>query len=203
MSMPGNSDELGFAGVNKWFCVCPSQNDNITLLEIDGTVRIDTAAHDQGVAQQTDEDGRFEIGSIHHGDVAGRVVEVLESGRKGGEERRQIVVVQQSLVAGCIGELHLGETSTEGVGREVMECMAVYLGQTSAQVAAHQILEALELSLDDDEGEVGLGIHVARHLLDTLDLALDIIIDALKQAIRGPAMPVDALVSKVYEAIDG
>ena len=61
------------------------------------------------------------------------------------------------------------------------------LGNPRAQIASHQILVSLQLSLNYDQGKVCLGIHVARHLLDFLDLGLDPLVDALEQAVRRPS----------------
>lgn len=62
-----------------------------------------------------------------------------------------------------------------------------YLGNPRAQVASHEIFESFELCLYDDEGKIGLWVHVARHLLDPLDLLLDAVVDALEETIGGPA----------------
>lgn len=56
-----------------------------------------------------------------------------------------------------------------------------------SEVASDQELVPLELGLDDDEGEVGLGVHVARHVLDLFDLGLYPPVDALEESSRRPA----------------
>ena len=73
---------------------------------------------------------------------------------------------------------------------EIVRVRASCLGDARAEIAAHEVLEALELGLDDDEGEVRLGVHVARHVLDLVDLALDAVVDALKEAMGRPAVVV-------------
>ena len=64
---------------------------------------------------------------------------------------------------------------------------AAYLGNPGSQVASDEKLVALKLSLDDDEGKVGLRIHVASQVLDFFNLSLESLIDALEEAIFGPA----------------
>lgn len=61
-----------------------------------------------------------------------------------------------------------------------------HLCYSCAQVTADDVLVALQFGLDDNQGEVGLGVHVAGHVLDLLDLGLDTLVDALEDAIRGP-----------------
>jgi hypothetical protein len=41
--------------------------------------------------------------------------------------------------------------------------------------------------LQDDEGKVGLGIHVAGHVLNFFDLSLDAVVDPFEEAIGWPA----------------
>jgi hypothetical protein len=52
--------------------------------------------------------------------------------------------------------------------------------------------------LYDDQGKVGLGIHVARHLLDLFDLALDSIIDALEKPVGRPPVNAPATTWSVF-----
>lgn len=61
------------------------------------------------------------------------------------------------------------------------------LSYAGAQVAPDEELEALELCLDDDEGEVGLWVHVSGHVLDLFDLALYAVVDALEEAVARPS----------------
>lgn len=70
--------------------------------------------------------------------------------------------------------------------REEGRVQQAYLGNPSPQIASDEELVALQLSLDDDEGEIGLGVHVASQILDLLNLSLDPVIDALKEAILRP-----------------
>jgi hypothetical protein len=51
-----------------------------------------------------------------------------------------------------------------------MQRVGIDFLQAGAQEAADEELEALELRLDDDELEVGGGVHVARLVLDELNL---------------------------------
>jgi len=61
------------------------------------------------------------------------------------------------------------------------------LGYARAQVTSDEIFVPLQLRLDHDEGEVGLGIHVPRHLFDLFDLLLYALRDALEDAVGRPA----------------
>lgn len=45
-------------------------------------------------------------------------------------------------------------------------------GNSGSQVGTDEEFPALNLGLDDDEAEVRLGVHVAGHLFDELDLLL-------------------------------
>ena len=47
-----------------------------------------------------------------------------------------------------------------------------YLGETGTEEAADEILVSLDLVLDNNGEEVGLGVHVACHVLDLLYLQL-------------------------------
>jgi hypothetical protein len=65
-----------------------------------------------------------------------------------------------------------------------------YLCYPCSKKATYNVLVPLELRLHYNEGKVGLGVHVAGHFLDLLDLRLYPIVDALKQAIfRPPEKP--------------
>ena len=68
-----------------------------------------------------------------------------------------------------------------------MKGVFVDFGDAGAEEAADEEFEALKLSLDDDEGEVGFGVHVASHGLDSLYLGLDSIVDPLKESILWPS----------------
>lgn len=61
-----------------------------------------------------------------------------------------------------------------------------YLCNPCPQKRPNQILEPFQLGLDDNQGEIGLGIHVARHLLHSFYLLLDLVVDALEQPVGGP-----------------
>lgn len=98
------------------------------------------------------------------------------------------MIVQQRLVAGRVGELHVGQPCAQGVGRQVVQGMAVDLCEAGAQVAAHEVFVAFELGLDDNEGKIGLGVHVARELFDFFDLLLDGRVDALEEPVGWPAV---------------
>lgn len=63
-----------------------------------------------------------------------------------------------------------------------------YLSYTSSQVTPHQVLIPLKLGLYNDQSKVGLGIHIARHFLDFLDLLLDALVYALEQAVDRPTI---------------
>ena len=183
------SDQLSTPSIHQRLRVGPAQNQNVALPHPGIVVGIHAAGgHQHAVAEHPDEHGRLEVRGLDHGDAGGGVVEVLQVRRERRQERRQVVVVQQGLVAGRVGELHLGQARAQGVGREVVQRVAVDLGDARAQVAAHQVAVALELGLDHDQGEVGLGVRVARHLLDLFDLVLDVVVDALEEAIGGPAV---------------
>ena len=55
------------------------------------------------------------------------------------------------------------------------ECMRIamlYLGYPRTQERSHEELVPLQLRLQDDEGEVGLWVHWARHVLDVRYLLL-------------------------------
>ena len=97
------------------------------------------------------------------------------------------MVVKQRLVAGGIGELHLGQARSQAVGRQIVQGVPVDLGDSSTKIAPDEILVAFELCLDHNEGKVGSRIHVARHLLHLFDLGLDVPIDALEQPVCRPA----------------
>lgn len=62
-----------------------------------------------------------------------------------------------------------------------------YLGNSSSKIAAYEEFVSFELGLYDYQGEIGLGVHVARHVFDLFDLRLDSVIYALKQPVRWPA----------------
>jgi hypothetical protein len=118
--------------------------------------------------------------------------------------------VQQRLVSRGIGDFRRRELRAEIRVGEVMQRILVDLQGQSVRVplpkrtawshahlcdpgseeAAHEVLPPLELGLDDDEAKVGLGVHIARHLLDLFNLQPDAIVDALNEAILRP--PVSA-----------
>ena len=76
---------------------------------------------------------------------------------------------------------------SRGHGYTTMIVDGACLGDASAEVASNKILIALQFRLDDDEGKVGLGFHVSRHLFDLLDLLFYPVGDALEQAVRRPS----------------
>ena len=94
------------------------------------------------------------------------------------------MVVEQGLVPRRVGQLGRREASSQGRGGQVMKGVPVDLGNPGSQVAPHDELVALKLGLDDNQGKIGLGVHVARHLLDLLNLLLDTLIYALEEALR-------------------
>lgn len=61
-----------------------------------------------------------------------------------------------------------------------------HLCYPGTQVATHKVLVALQFGLNNDQGEIGLRVHVAGHLLNLLDLCLDALVNALKEAIGWP-----------------
>ena len=65
--------------------------------------------------------------------------------------------------------------------------MLVNLGYSGSEVGADEEFPALDFGLDDDEAEVGLGVHVAGHLFDFGDLVLDEGGDAVYEAVFGPS----------------
>jgi hypothetical protein len=85
-----------------------------------------------------------------------------------------------------------------------VECVFVNLSEVSAsrtgkalhspdlcdacsQKAADEVFVALQLRLDHNKRKVCLGIGIARHHLDLVDLLLDALTDALEGAIAGPS----------------
>ena len=97
------------------------------------------------------------------------------------------MVVEQGLVARRVGELGGRQACPQRRGRQVMERVPVDLGYSGPQVATHEELIPFQLRLEDDQREVGLGVHVARHLLDFLDLLLDMVVDAVEEPVGWPA----------------
>lgn len=73
------------------------------------------------------------------------------------------------------------------LGREVVEGVFVDFRHAGAQQGADEKFPALDFGLDDDEAEVGFGVHVARHLLDEFDLPFDPIRGAIDETVSGPA----------------
>lgn len=161
---------------------------------------------DISVTQHADKDGRVQVRGVNHADVAGCVVEVLQLLRERAQKGRQVVVVEESLVSRCVGQLCGRETIPQSLAGQIVKrmfvnlpehlfvsfCMLstsfkVYLCNTGPEIAPHEKLVSFQLRLDDDEGKVGLGVHVARHLFHLFNLRLDASVYALKQAVRGPS----------------
>lgn len=63
----------------------------------------------------------------------------------------------------------------------------LYLCYSSSKITADEVFVPLQLRLNNNEGEVGLRVHIARHLLDFLDLFFYAVVYALKEAISRPA----------------
>ena len=61
-----------------------------------------------------------------------------------------------------------------------------YLRNPTPQKASNQVLVPLQLRLDDNERKVGFGVHVARHFFHFFNLPLDLVVDALEEAVGGP-----------------
>lgn len=127
------------------------------------------------------------------------------------------MIMQQCLMASRVCQFCFGKTGAESRRREVVESMFIdlqyqsrqlatlganvrtraevdwraakigYLCDTSTKEASDEELEALKLGLNDNESEVGLGVHVTRHVFDLFDLVLNAIIDALKQTTCRPS----------------
>lgn len=68
---------------------------------------------------------------------------------------------------------------SEKVPRRLRDELVVYLGNPGSEITPDKELVPLQLGLDDDEGKVGLGIHVASHLLNLLNLGLDPRVNAI------------------------
>lgn len=62
-----------------------------------------------------------------------------------------------------------------------------HLCYPGAQKTPHNVLVPLQFGLYDDEGEIGLWVHVASHLLDLLNLRLDALVHALEKTVGGPS----------------
>jgi len=69
------------------------------------------------------------------------------------------------------------------MGRTATKERFTYLGHAHSQVASHQKLVSLQLRLYDNEGEVGLGVHIARQVLNFVDLSLDAVIDSFEESV--------------------
>lgn len=67
-----------------------------------------------------------------------------------------------------------------------MRSVRIHLGNASPEITPDEVLVPLQLGLYDNEGKVGFRIHVTRHVLDFLDLALDPVIDAFEKASGRP-----------------
>lgn len=76
------SYELGISYIHKRFGTRPSQYENIPGGCTERDVGIRSLALDIPVAEHADEDGRVQVRGVHHVDVSGGVVEVLQLLRK-------------------------------------------------------------------------------------------------------------------------
>lgn len=60
-----------------------------------------------------------------------------------------------------------------------------YLSYPLSNIASEDPSVTLQLVLDNDEGKIGLWVHVTRHLLNFLNLLLDLFMDTVDQIPRG------------------
>lgn len=85
----------------------------------------------------------------------------------------------------CLSIYHVG-----GSARRVPDCFqggGEYLGDSYSQVTSHEEFPPLQLCLQYNEGKVGLGIHVARHVFDLFNLRLDAVVDSFEEPVGRPA----------------
>lgn len=61
-----------------------------------------------------------------------------------------------------------------------------HLGYSGSQITSHDVFVPLQFGLNDDQGEVGLGVHIASHVLDLFDLGFDALVDVLEEPVGRP-----------------
>lgn len=122
-----SSDKLSITPLNNTLNISPSDNQHIASFRIHGIILVSPSTFDIAIPQHPHEYSCFKIRGIDHTHSTRNVIEILQCRWERGEERREVMSVQECLMSSRVGDFWRREFGSKFWCGEVVESMLVQL----------------------------------------------------------------------------